>query len=198
VSRSRKGTGDLPPNPNQWVAESHGLDLREQMGIGVEVPLPHADAFALLAGVSVEAHGDVPAAAVAINYFRARGKSRWSGLALPLGDGRVLVLYNDAHPITRTRATLMEEFFHLRLGHRPSEIRLLGGTDGHRTHDKDTESEAYACGAAALVPYRALKAMFSDGASAARIAAHFRVSSDLVHFRLNVTRLLRRARRRRA
>jgi Zn-dependent peptidase ImmA (M78 family) len=167
------------------------------MGIGMDVPLPHADAFALLPEVSVAAHGDIPAAAVVVDYFRTRGKARWSGLALPLGDGRVLVLYNDAHPITRTRATLMEEFFHIVLGHRPSEIRLLDDGDGHRTHDKDTESEAYACGAAALVPYRSLKTMFSDGTNAARIATHFRVSTDLVYFRLKVTRLVRRARGRR-
>lgn len=198
MPRSRKGTGDLPPNPNQWVAENHGLNLREQMGIAVVGALPHADAYALLPGVSVAAHGDVPAAAVVINYFRARGKSRWSGLALPVGDGRVVVLYNDAHPITRIRATLMEEFFHIRLGHRPSEIRMLDGAGGHRTHDKETESEAYACGAAALVPYRALKVMFSAGTSPARIASHFQVSSDLVYFRLKVTRLVRRAQRGRA
>jgi hypothetical protein len=195
VVHSRKGTGDLPPNPKQWVAENHGLDLREQVGIGADRLLPHAKAFALTPHVSIVAHGEIPAAAATINYFRARGSGRWSGLALPLGNGEVLVLYNDAHPITRTRATLMEEFFHLRLGHRPSEIRVLGGRDGHRTHDKETESEAYGCGAAALVPYRSLKAMYGSGMSVPKIAAHFQVSTELVYFRLKVTRLLRRQRK---
>jgi Zn-dependent peptidase ImmA (M78 family) len=89
----------------------------------------------------------------------------------------------------------MEEYFHIVLDHRPSEIRLLDGADGHRTHDKDTESEAYGCGAAALVPYRSLRVMHGNGISAARIAAHFEVSRELVHFRLKVTRLLRRTRK---
>jgi hypothetical protein len=186
----------LPPNPNQWVAENHGLDLREQMRIGVEAALSHLDAFALLPGVSVAAHGEIPAAAVAIDYFRRRGKGRWSGLALPVGDGQVLVLYNDAHPITRTRATLMEEYFHIVLGHQPSQIRLLCGANGHRSHDKDTESEAYGCGAAALIPYRSLRTMHGEGLSAGRIAAHFEVSRELVEYRLKVTRLLRRSPRR--
>jgi Zn-dependent peptidase ImmA (M78 family) len=166
------------------------------MGIGLEEALSHLGAFALLAGVSVAAHGEIPAAAVAIDYFRGRGKGRWSGLALPVGDGRVLVLYNDAHPITRIRATLMEEYFHIVLGHQPSEIRLLSGANGHRTHDKNTESEAYGSGAAALVPYRPLRAMHGDGVSPAKIAAHFEVSRDLVYYRLKVTRLLRRSPRR--
>lgn len=184
----------MPPNPKQWRAEQHGLDLRAELAIAVEARLPHGDAFALLPNVRVAPHGEMPAAAAVIKYFRERGKSRWSGLALPCEDGSVLVLYNDAHPITRTRATLMEEFFHIRLDHRPSQLRLLGDADGHRTHDQQVESEAYASGAAALVPYRALKALYASRTSAARIAAQFEVSPDLVYFRLKVTRLLRRAR----
>jgi hypothetical protein len=193
VARStRKGTGVLPPNPKQWNVENHALDLREELGIPLDAPLNHEDAFRLLPNVTVLAHGVIPAAAVYLDRLRQPGRAAWSGMAFPVGDGHQFVVYNDAHSIERIRATLMEEYFHIRLGHPRSQLRLLSGKDGHRTYNRNVEQEAYDCGAAALVPYRPLKAMFDGGRSITAIASHFAVSGDLVTFRAKVTRCLRK------
>src|SRR5688572_19887901 len=109
--RSRAGTGVLTPNPTQWDCENHGLDLRRQLGIGVDVRLKVDDAFALLPGATVLPHGELALADVLLNHFRGEAQSRWSGLAIRLETGADLIVYNDAHPSTRVRATLMEEFF---------------------------------------------------------------------------------------
>lgn len=190
--RSRAGTGVLPPNPRQWDCENHGLDLRRQLGVSVESRLVIAEVFALLPNTRVVAHGDLAVADVLANHFRGAAGKRWSGLAVSLGDGSELIIYNDSHPETRTRATLMEEFFHLRLGHPRSRIQLLA--DGSRTRSLDLEVERIAFGsaAAALVPFCHLRQLVDAGTPQQAIARKFGVSPMLVGFRMNVTRLRRR------
>lgn len=153
----------------------------------MEDVLPHDLAFATLPGlVEVFAHGDLPAADVHIARLRKSGKV-WSGLTVAVPGGAIVV-FNDAHPITRVRATLMEEFFHLQLGHPPSLISLHSGA---RTHNAAVESEAYGSGAAALVPYQGMKLMVDAGCRVIEIAANFEVSPELVLFRAKVTKLYR-------
>jgi hypothetical protein len=159
--------------------------------------LQHESAFALLKNVKVLPHGELLAAQEYIDYFRGPGADSWSGMAIPLADGSVLVIYNDSHPMTRTRATLMEEFFHLRLEHSPTKVRFYSEKNGGRTHDPEIESAAYGSGAAALVPFGPLEKMVESGISMGKIAGIFEVSPALVSFRMKVTFLYRKLRRRR-
>jgi hypothetical protein len=85
----------------------------------------------------------------------------------------------------------MEEFFHLWLGHAPTHLRLYSDGDGRRDFDHDKESEAYGSGAAALVPYKPLRAMLEKGHRIGSIADHFLVSEQLVDFRIRVVKLSR-------
>src|SRR6266851_5151954 len=114
VSRkARNGRGLLPPNPNQWLLEHNGLDLREALGMPLDVFLPHQLAFDLVPNARVLPHGDLPLAQTYIDHFRRNGSASWSGMGIPMPDGQVWVLYNDSHTQARIRATPMEEFFHL-------------------------------------------------------------------------------------
>lgn len=175
----------MPPNPRQWGNEHNALDLREQLKLGLDVPLPHEAAFELLGDVQLFGHSSLPAASVYIEHLR--GNRSWSGLSVPCPDGGAIVVFNDSHPPARIRATLMEEFFHLRLGHPPSTIRIY--RDGaERTFNKVVENEAYGSGAAALVPYQSLRAMIGEGRCCREIADLFRVSEQLVTFRAKVTK----------
>jgi Zn-dependent peptidase ImmA (M78 family) len=101
----------------------------------------------------------------------------------------ILVVYNDSHPPRRTRATLMEEFFHLWLGHRPTRLKVFSDGKSKRDFDRAKESEAYGSGAAALVPYKALREMLTKGSAVRVIADHFLVSEQLVEFRIRVCKL---------
>lgn len=190
--RARGGQGLIPPNPRQWENEHNGLDLREDLSVPNDARLNAMDAFALYPTVQVLPHGEIPAAAKFIHYFRAAGKARWSGLSMTLDDGAELVIYNDAHPPSRIRATLMEEYFHLRLSHPRTAVRLLGRDEVGRTFDGEIEAEAYGSGAAALVPYCSLRSMVTEGQRVIDIAQHFEVSPDLVRFRMKVTKLYAR------
>jgi Zn-dependent peptidase ImmA (M78 family) len=195
--RSRAGTGVLPPNPAQWDCEHHALDLRQELGLGVGAKLVIEDVFDLLPNTVVIPHGQIAMANVYADHFRAEGSGRWSGLAIRLDDGSDLIVYNDSHPDTRVRATLMEEFFHLKLNHPRSHIQLLGDGTRARTFDDEVERIAYGSGAAALVPFCRLKEMLADGASSSAIAHAFGVSTELVSFRMKVTKLYRSRRPRR-
>jgi len=58
-----------------------------------------------------------------------------------------------------------------------------------RDYNHDDEEAAYAVGAAALVPYEALRRFVTQGRRASDIARHFRVSRQLVEYRIKVTHL---------
>jgi Zn-dependent peptidase ImmA (M78 family) len=88
-------------------------------------------------------------------------------------------------------ATLMEEIAHVFLGHKPTKITT--GLDGlcRRNYEQSIEREAYAVGAAALVPYAALFLGLMKGTSVQRIAKRYRVSKQLVEYRIKITLLWR-------
>jgi Zn-dependent peptidase ImmA (M78 family) len=132
-------------------------------------------------------HGELGANEAA-EHFRGAASKSWSGMCIPC-DGMMLIVYNDSHPPRRTRATLMEEFFHLWLGHRPSRLKVFSNGESKRDFDRAKESEAYGSGAAALVPYQPLRAMLQKRDSVHAIADHFLVSEQLVEFRIRICKL---------
>ena len=58
-----------------------------------------------------------------------------------------------------------------------------------RDYNQADEEAAYAVGAAALVPYAALRRLVLSGRTAPEIARHFRVSRQLAEYRIKVTHL---------
>ncbi|MEP6919625.1 MAG: ImmA/IrrE family metallo-endopeptidase [bacterium] len=128
-------------------------------------------------------------------HLLGSASEEWSGGACsrPLPDGRKLVILNPNHGPTRTHATLMEEICHVFLGHQPNRLAVISDEKGGKTLARDyrkaDEDAAYGTGAAALVPFASLLRFVLLGDSASTIARHFRVSRDLVEYRLKVTRL---------
>ena len=68
-------------------------------------------------------------------------------------------------------------------------VRDQRGRTIAREYNQADEEAAYAIGAAALVPYTALRRLMLSGKSSQEIARHFEVSRELVEYRLKVTRL---------
>ncbi len=123
------------------------------------------------------------------------GKDLWSGGAASakLPDGQRLIILNPTHGKNRHNATLMEEVCHVFLGHKPSRLAIKNtikeGKAIARDYHAEIEEEAYGTGAAALVPYTALRRMVGGGKTAAEIAKHFHVSKALVEYRIKISRL---------
>lgn len=130
-----------------------------------------------------------------IRHLLGEGKDMWSGGAAShkLPDGRKLIILNPTHGKNRHNATLMEEISHVFLGHKPSRLAIKNknkeGKAISRDYHAEIEEEAYSTGAAALVPYAALKRFVNDGKTAAQIARHFNVSRALVEYRIKISRL---------
>ena len=128
-------------------------------------------------------------------HLLGSASEKWSGGACsrPLPDGRRLVILNPNHGRMRTNATLMEEISHVFLGHQPSRLSIVAENARGRTISRDyrkaDEEAAYATGAAALVPFSSLRRFVLDGQTSLQIARHFRVSRELIEYRLKVTRL---------
>jgi Zn-dependent peptidase ImmA (M78 family) len=87
----------------------------------------------------------------------------------------------------------MEEICHVFLGHRPSRLAIKKrNADGEivaRDYNAIVEEQAYSVGAAALVPFSALKRFVTEGKTSRELAEHFGVSYQLIEYRIKVSRL---------
>jgi len=128
-------------------------------------------------------------------HLLKEGKDKWSGGACSqtLPGGRKLIILNPTHNKNRQNATLMEEICHVFLGHQPSRLAIQNvnkrGKPIARDYREADEEAAYSVGAAALVPYSALRRMVLQGKTSRDIARHFNVSRELVEYRMKVSRL---------
>lgn len=186
---------ELPPGEKWREFELQALGLRDFAKTHTDGPL---DPFALarFANLLVVEVAQIKGLSdQAREHLLGPAAEEWSGGATSrsLPDGRKLVILNPTHGHTRTNATLMEEICHVFLGHAPNRLAILSSDDRGKTLTRDykkaDEEAAYATGAAALVPFGALRRLVLNGKSTTQIARHFRVSRDLIEYRLKVTRL---------
>lgn len=129
------------------------------------------------------------------NHLLGDGKDAWSGGACSqaLPNGWKLIILNPTHSARRHHATLMEEVSHVFLGHQPSRLQVANtnkqGKQIARDYREDDEEAAYSVGAAALVPYSGLRKFIRQGLKSPEIARRFRVSRELIEFRMKITKL---------
>jgi len=193
----------LPPSEKRKQYELRALGLRDFAGVGADETL---DPFALarFANLLVVDFDQIKELSdESREHLLGAAADEWSGGACsrPLPNGWRLVILNPAHGAHRNRATLMEEVSHVFLGHKAnrlavvvSESRQVGTAAAQskilaRDYNKSDEEAAYAIGAAALVPYAALRRLVFEGRTAEQIAGRFRVSTALVEYRIKVTHL---------
>ena len=189
-------SSDLPPTQKGRHHENRAQGLREFAGLRNDsqrldpFKLAHYAKLLVVAFEQIESLSDEAKA-----HLLGDGKDSWSGGAASpvLPDGRKLIVLNPTHGKNRHNATLMEEVCHVFLGHKPSRLAIeRRDRDGNivaRDYNAEIEEEAYATGAAALVPYRGLKKFVEKGKTAAEIARHYAVSRALVEYRIKISRL---------
>ena len=187
---------DTPPTQKGRRYEIRALGLREFAGLKRDDQRLDPFELARYAKLLVARLEDIEGLSDETkNHLLGEGKDKWSGGAAShkLPDGRKLIILNPTHGKNRHNATLMEEISHVFLGHKPSRLSIKKknkkGEVIARDYNAAIEEEAYATGAAALVPYTALKRFVYQGKTAAEIARHFNVSRALVEYRIKVSRL---------
>ena len=185
--------GDLPPGEKWRNFELKALGLRDFARARIDQPLNPFE-LARFANLIVIRFDQVEGLSEsAREHLLGSASESWSGGACTLPNGMKLVILNPTHGRSRTNATLMEEICHVFLGHEPNRLSIVTRDDRgkvmNRDYRKADEEEAYAVGAAALVPYASLKRMLWQGRTSTEIGLHFRVSPELVEYRMKVTRL---------
>ncbi len=187
---------DRPPTQKGRHHEIRAQGLREFAGLRSDTQRLDPFKLAAYANLLVISFDQVEALSdSAREHLLGTGKDMWSGGAASqkLPDGRKLIILNPTHGKNRHNATLMEEISHVFLGHKPSRLAVKAknkkGETIARDYNAEIEEEAYATGAAALVPYRGLKKMILSGKTSAEIARHYGVSRALVDYRIKISRL---------
>ncbi len=186
---------ELPPGEKWRQYELQALGLRDFARVPPDAALNPFDLarFANLLVVDFSKLRDLSQRTR--DHLLGAAAEEWSGGATSraLPDGRKVVILNPTHGRARTNATLMEEICHVFLGHQANRLAIIANDEHGKTLARDyrkaDEEEAYATGAAALVPYGALRRLVLKGQEPTEIARHFRVSKDLIEYRLKVTRL---------
>jgi transcriptional regulator with XRE-family HTH domain len=171
--------GPIPRDQWEVIAES----IRHDLGAKPDDPVEPFDLK--IRGVSTalaqQIHGVPPDA---LDHLLGQGAPYWSAATIPLDEkDRWLIVLNSAHNRERQRASLMEEYCHVLLGHDMTQLSHQEGVT-FRDYLAVQEQEAYYIGAAILVPQAALRARLGKPQSAERIAKHFGVSTDLVEYRI--------------
>lgn len=187
--------GELPPGEKWRQYELHAQGFRDFARVGPAAPL-NPFRLAKFANLVVISFDQIKGLSEKNRqHLLGSASEEWSGGACsrPLPDGRRIVILNPNHGRMRTHATLMEEISHVFLGHQPTKLKIVRedarGRTVSRDYRKADEEAAYGTGAAALVPFSALRKFVFEGQTSAQIALHFRVSRELVEYRLKVTRL---------
>jgi Zn-dependent peptidase ImmA (M78 family) len=185
--------GPLPPGEKWRNFELKAIALRDFARVRADVSLNPFDLAQFANLIVVEFEQLKGLSERARQHLLGPASEAWSGGACSLPDGMKLVILNPNHGPARTKATLMEEICHVFLAHQPNRLSVVTKDERGKVMNRDyrraDEEEAYGVGAAALVPYAALKRLLLQGKTSREIGVHFRVSRELVEYRMKVTHL---------
>ncbi|WP_038382726.1 helix-turn-helix domain-containing protein [Bradyrhizobium elkanii] len=120
-----------------------------------------------------------------IGQLTGDASGEWSAMSVPLDSDneKWAVLLNGTHTVERQRVTLLEEFWHILLGHKLTKIARIADAYG-RTYDKAEEHDAYYLASATLLPKAAIIDAVNKKLSSEQIAKAFGTSSELVDYRI--------------
>tara|TARA_B100000965_G_scaffold406790_1_gene448656 strand:+ start:43045 stop:43989 length:945 start_codon:yes stop_codon:yes gene_type:complete len=118
-------------------------------------------------------------------HLRGGASDEWSAMSVPLDSENEnwAVLLNDDQSVERQRVTILEEYWHILLGHKLTKVARISESYG-RTYDKSEEHDAFYLASATLLPKDAVIDAVKQGQSSENIAAHFGTSPELVDYRI--------------
>lgn len=171
--------------------ERTAKDYRQTLGVAPAEALdPRVLASHL--GVLVATPEDIPTLSEAAKrQLLEVDAGSWSAVTIADGNARLVIL-NSAHSAARQNSDLAHELAHLILNHTTDEAHLSReGLLFRGTFDREQEDEANWLGGCLLVPRDGLLKARLRTADVGALAAQFRVSSDMITWRLQTTGVLR-------
>ncbi|WP_425063791.1 ImmA/IrrE family metallo-endopeptidase [Pyruvatibacter mobilis] len=148
-------------------------------------------------GIIVWAPHEIPGASSDhLNQLLIQDPDSWSGITVREGN-LIAIIVNSAHSEERQASTMMHEWAHIELRHKPNRVdRSEHGLFLLSDYPSDVEDEADWLAAAVLLPREGLLRHRSRGMSSNEIAKHYAVSIDLTNWRLRMTGVDRQLRQR--
>lgn len=145
-------------------------------------------AFLQSIGLVVWSPADIPGIEPAhLRQLTVTDPDSWSGVTVREGNLTAIIV-NSAHPATRQANTLMHEWAHIELRHRPSRAdRSVGGFLLLSDYPAEIEEEADWLAGCILVPRQGLLFHCGRGLSPDQVAAHYGVSPQLANWRIRMT-----------
>jgi Zn-dependent peptidase ImmA (M78 family) len=111
----------------------------------------------------------------------------WSAVTIREA-GRSLIIVNSAQPVERQNNSIAHELSHIALNHTPAQAFFSADGAMVLNHYNPThEEEATYLSGAVLVPREALLHIIGKGFTHEKAASFFRVTTDLLKMRLNLT-----------
>lgn len=116
-----------------------------------------------------------------------RAKDSWSAITVSYG-GMDVIIYNSSHSKARQCSDIMHELAHILLGHEASKIIISPKVGiALRDYNEKQEDEAAWLAGCLLLPREALLFIRRTGMNDDEALEKYRVSSDLLDYRMNVT-----------
>ena len=109
----------------------------------------------------------------------------WSAMSVPVDEenDKWVIVRNEQHPIARQHVSLLEEFWHILLGHRLTKIAKIANAYG-RTFDESEEHDAFYLAAATLLPESVIRHAVKEKADIVQLAERYGSSPELVEYRI--------------
>lgn len=164
--------------------EQMALDLRADLGIKTNQKLNPLKIS--IDGVRVITLDDLPEINLKTKeYLLGEGCKQWSAMSVPLDEDFQdwVIVRNHEHEIARQSASIMEEFWHILLGHELTKIVKFGSHYG-RSFESDEEHDAYYLASASLAPRDAVKSFVEKKGNLAEFANSLGVSPELIEYRI--------------
>ncbi len=150
-------------------------------------------------GFVIWSPSDIPGLSMEhVRQLTIRDPDSWSGVTIREGNDTVIIL-NPTHPSTRQANTLMHEWAHIELRHKPNRVdRSKGGLLLLSDYPGEFEEEADWLAGAVLLPRDGLIHFKARGMSNHEIADHYGVSLELTNWRVRMTGVERQIQARRS
>lgn len=178
-------------------AERLSLRFRDDCGLSARDPL-NPRIFLKKCGYTVWEPKDIPGIDPAhVQQLTVHDPDSWSGVTIREA-GLIAIIVNPSHALTRQANTLMHEWAHIELRHKPNRVdRSENGLLLLSDYPSEVEDEANWLAGTMLVPREGLLFHCGQGLGAQQVAGHYGVSTQLVNWRMGatgVTRQLKAAR----
>ncbi len=109
----------------------------------------------------------------------------WSAMSVPLDEENDtwVIVRNEQHQTVRQRVSLLEEFWHILLGHKLTKIAKVVDVYG-RTFDENEEHDAFYLASATLLPESVISKAVKEKADVVQLANDYGTSPELVEYRI--------------